>query len=260
VVAQFICLVLKYYLVNICLVMDSTVIHDRMIEVFLRIHSTFFDTTPSGVIINKFTTDLGVLDNNLIIALIDAVEGPILIGVALFNMIHIDWWFSIPAAILAVIIISYFIYARPSFITCKQLDLQSRGPIFHFYNETVHGITQIRLYAKRLLKFEQFAEMLNRSIRSSLAFDLVSRGFGFYETIASIFLMAAGMVLGIHVLHQTNTGHYGVAVLYLITVSEVLQWILRQMICLESYLVSAQRILQFDSYDVEKALRTPYDR
>ena len=42
--------------------------------------------------------------------------------------------------------------------------------------------------------------------------------------------MTAGMVLGIHVLHQANTGHYAVAVLYLITISEVIQWILRQII------------------------------
>ena len=61
--------------------------------------------------------------------------------------------------------------------------------------------------------------------------------------------MTAGMVLGIHVLHPTNTGHYGVAVLYLIAVTETLQWILRQMICVESYLVSAQRILQFETYE-----------
>jgi ATP-binding cassette, subfamily C (CFTR/MRP), member 4 len=132
--AHFICLVIKYYMVNVIIVMDSTVIHEKMIETFLRIHSSFFDTTPSGVLINKFTTDLGVLDNSLMVAIIDAVDGPILIGVALFNTIHIDWYFAIPAAILAVIIISFFIYSRPSFIMCKQLDLQSRGPIFHFFN------------------------------------------------------------------------------------------------------------------------------
>ena len=59
---------------------------------------------------------------------------------------------------------------------------------------------------------------------------MVSRGFGFYETIASILLMAAGMAMGVEVLHHTNAGHYGEAVVYLTKISELLQWILRQII------------------------------
>ena len=48
--------------------------------------------------------------------------------------------------------------------------------------------------------------------------------------------MTAGMYLGIEVIsHTTNVGHYGVAVLYLVTICEVLQFILRQIISVESY-------------------------
>ena len=71
--------------------------------------------------------------------------------------------------------------------------------------------------------------------------------------------MAAGMALGVEVLHNTNAGHYGVAVLYLIKISEMLQWVLRQMISTGSYLVSAQRLLQFSKFKREKDFETPYD-
>ena len=60
--------------------------------------------------------------------------------------------------------------------------------------------------------------------------------------------MATGMAMGVEVLHHTNTGHYGVAIVYLIKISELLQWILRQTITTESYLVSAQRLLQFQKF------------
>ena len=72
--------------------------------------------------------------------------------------------------------------------------------------------------------------------------------------------MTAGMVLGMEVLHQSNTGHYGKAVFYLIAINESLQFILRQIISVESYLVSAQRLLQFGHFAKEKDLRTDYDR
>ena len=41
---------------------------------------------------------------------------------------------------------------------------------------------------------------MNRSIKAGIAFDVVSRGFGFYEGIAATALMAAGMWLGIELL------------------------------------------------------------
>jgi uncharacterized membrane protein len=77
---------------------------------------------------------------------------------------------------------------------------------------------------------------------------MVSRGFGFYETITTIFLMMAGMLMGISQITAANSGLYGVTIVYLITISDVMQWILRQLILVESLMVSAERILQFDEF------------
>ena len=149
VIVHFILLVLKYFLTNICMVMDSSKAHEGMIDFFLKGPTSFFDLTPTGLLTNKFTTDLGVLDNSLIIAFIDSLEGPVLVAVAIGNMIHIDPWFAVPCGVLAVIIFVFFVYSRPAFIACKQLDLQIKAPVFHFYSETIHGLTQIKFYNRR---------------------------------------------------------------------------------------------------------------
>ena len=77
---------------------------------------------------------MGILDNSLVIAFIDSLEGPILIGVAIGNMTHINLWFLVPSGILAIIIILFFVYSRPAFIACKQIDLQIKAPVFQFYS------------------------------------------------------------------------------------------------------------------------------
>jgi ATP-binding cassette subfamily C (CFTR/MRP) protein 4 len=43
-----------------------------MVNGIVRSPGAFFDVTPSGVLINKFSNDLGILDNALPMALIDA--------------------------------------------------------------------------------------------------------------------------------------------------------------------------------------------
>jgi ABC-type multidrug transport system fused ATPase/permease subunit len=66
-------LLLKYYMLNICLALNSTKIHEDMLEYILHSPNSMFDVTPSGTFLNKVTTDMGVLDNSLIVALIDAI-------------------------------------------------------------------------------------------------------------------------------------------------------------------------------------------
>lgn len=179
------------------LLLANTSIHEMMIEAIVRSPGSLFDSTPSGVLISKFSNDLGVIDNNLIFALIDALEGPTMIVVALVNICQINIYFLIPAAILFTIAIFFFNYSRPVISGCKQLDLQNKNPIFQFYGETISGLTQIRIYNQRMPKILQFSHIVNKSSKASIGFDMVSRGFGFYETVNSIVLMILGMVMGV---------------------------------------------------------------
>ena len=151
-----------------------------MIESIIRCPGKYFDNNPSGILVNKFSTDLGVIDNNMIFGLFDAVEGPIMITIALVNLCQINLYFIIPAVLLLVVAILFFVYARPAIIGTKQLDLHKKSPIFHFYSESITGLTQIRVYGQRKANIKKFAKIINESITSTMGFDMVSRGFGFY--------------------------------------------------------------------------------
>ena len=72
-------------------------------------------------------------------------------------------------------------------------------------------------------------------------------------------MMAAGMMMGISLISFEERGLYGVTAVYLITICDMTQWILRQVILVESLMVSAERVLQFQLFEREKELRTPYD-
>jgi ABC-type multidrug transport system fused ATPase/permease subunit len=83
-----------------------------MINGLVRSPCSFFDSTPSGQLNNKFSNDLGVLDNNLSFGMIDALEGPILGILALINVCQINVYFVIPSVIMLVILILFFNYSR----------------------------------------------------------------------------------------------------------------------------------------------------
>ena len=69
----FFVLLIKFYSLNMAVVYANKSVHEDMIESIIRCPSKFFDKNPSGILINKFSTDLGVIDNNIIMGLWEAV-------------------------------------------------------------------------------------------------------------------------------------------------------------------------------------------
>jgi ABC-type bacteriocin/lantibiotic exporter with double-glycine peptidase domain len=151
-----------------------------MLNSVLRSPSSLFDSTPSGVLINKFSNDLGLLDRNLPSAFVYNFEGPCSVIVALVNICQIYPYFIPAAVVIMFVSILFFFYARPVITQCKALDLANQNPVFHTYSETMAGLTQIRIYGRREGLIREFANTINNSVRSYLSFCLNARGFAFY--------------------------------------------------------------------------------
>lgn len=56
-----------------------------------------------------------------------------------------------------------------------------------------------------------------------------------------------------------NAGLYGITMVFLLQVSDQMQWFLRQIINMESIMVSVERGFGIANLPSEAALRTPYD-
>jgi ABC-type multidrug transport system fused ATPase/permease subunit len=190
-----------------------------MINGIVRSPSEFFDVTPSGMLLNKFSSDLGILDNSLSITIMDMFEGPAATLVAFANICQIDIYFLLPVCIIIPMIIALFIYSRPAIIQCKQKDLKNKSPIFHCFSETINGLVQIRTYGRRESLMHKFTEILNNSTRAVMAFDVVARGFSFVVTLGGIALMIIGIELGVYISTPMTVGLFGVTVMFLVQFS-----------------------------------------
>lgn len=102
-----------------------------MLYGIVRSPCSFFDTTPSGQLISKFSNDLGVMDNSLAFVMIDIIQGPIVTAILVSNIFSINLYFLIPGLINLVFIISYFLYCKNSIVEVKQMNLRSRSPMLN---------------------------------------------------------------------------------------------------------------------------------
>ena len=150
--AYVVLLVVEYFILNLCIVNSSNAAHKNMILSIVRSPSSFFDENPSGVLVNKLSNDLGTIDSNLFYALTEATEGPISAIIAVINISLIDIRLLPAALVIIGITICFFSYSRPAYIKCKELFLQSRNQMIHFFRENINGLTQIKIFHQKVNK------------------------------------------------------------------------------------------------------------
>ena len=67
-----------------------------MINAIVRSPAHFFDSTPSGMLTNKFSNDLGLIDNGLMTVLFESIEGILMIVVTFTNIIQLNAYYILP--------------------------------------------------------------------------------------------------------------------------------------------------------------------
>ena len=125
----------------------STILHNNMLARIMRAPTKFFDTTPLGRILNRFSTDVSAVDNQLAASLSQLMS-------ASFNILGAYVAISISTigtAIIALFPITWMYhkiskYFRMSSTQMKRIESNSRSPIFSSFSETLNGLSSIRAY------------------------------------------------------------------------------------------------------------------
>lgn len=258
-IGYFVFNVARFFFLNLVVLLSNEEIHKNMMGSLLRSPSSYFDVTSTGQLNNNFSNDLGIMDNTLAFILTDAVEGPLICIILLVNVFSINLFFLIPGLLNLFFIIGYFIYCKRPIVEVKKVDLNLKSPVFHMVGEMISGLIQIKILNRRLQLLQQFAVKLNNSFKASISFWNLERAFGVNLNLVAAIVMIVGWVIGIAVIDPDNTALYAVSVVYLIQITEYLQTFMRQIISLESIMVSVERTLNIANLPSEKPLRTDYD-
>lgn len=91
-------------------------LHNAMFNGVTRARMYFFHTNPSGRILNRFSKDMGQVDEILPSVMIDVIQ----IFLQLFGMIIVialvNYWFMVPTIVIAII----FYYLRAYYLSSSR--------------------------------------------------------------------------------------------------------------------------------------------
>lgn len=122
--------------------------HNKLLKHSLRLPMSFFDTTPLGRVMNRFSKDMDVVDNILpmsIRAWLMMMLSVVGIIVAISRSTPI--FLSVVAPLLLVYYFIQVFYVATS-RQLKRLESITRSPIYSHFSESITGQSTIRAYGQ----------------------------------------------------------------------------------------------------------------
>ncbi|KAK9476428.1 P-loop containing nucleoside triphosphate hydrolase protein [Lipomyces japonicus] len=230
-----------------CTIEAARKLHDMMLRRVIRAPMSFFDTTPIGRIINRFTADVNRVDENLARVFTNFFTNTfkVLFAIIVISSANpIIILFAIPMTVLYV----YFqkFYLRTS-RELKRLESVSRSPIYAHFQESLNGVSTVRAYSqiRRFNKTNEYhIDFNNKAYYPSM---IARRWLAVrLEVIGSfiIFLTALLSVIAISI-GSLSSGLVGLTMSYAFQITSSLSAIVRLTVEVEISTVSVERILEY---------------
>ncbi|XP_078503539.1 ATP-binding cassette sub-family C member 10-like isoform X2 [Lissotriton helveticus] len=227
----------------------SLVIHERLLQRVMKTTVTFFNTTPMGRIINRFSSDLYHADKSLPNVLSSfLVSLFFLLGTVVVTSYILPWMIlvMVPLATLYFYIQQYY---RHTSRELKRLCSITLSPIFIHFSETLTGLTTIRA-TRTTSRFEkENEEHLERNQRCRFASDTAMQWLDIRLQMIGVIVITAVAVIGIiqHQMQSGSPGLVGLALLYVLTLNTMLSDLIFYFTLTETMMVSVERIKEYSS-------------
>ncbi|XP_071490287.1 ATP-binding cassette sub-family C member 9-like [Diadema antillarum] len=234
----------------------SRTMHKLMLERIIHAPLRFFDITPIGRVLNRFASDVQVLDQRMgqLIAqglrfTFAAISGIIVNAI-------VSWYFVVAIAPVTI----FYILLMKLFITTsrelQRLESISRSPIFAYFSETLGGLSTIRAYGLNN-RFQM--KILNKIETNNTAFIYLQTGNRWLgvrlDTIGALVVFISGISsLAAAAADPANFGPslVGLAITYAMSIASILNWVIRSAADLEMAMNAVERTNYYSEVDMEE--------
>ncbi|KAG0716160.1 Multidrug resistance-associated protein 4 [Chionoecetes opilio] len=243
---------------------SSQTLHNNMFKAIIRVPIKFFDTHPVGQILNRFTKDLGQIDELLPTTMFDVISASIIIIFLTFAGIIIiiamvNVWLIIPTLLLGII----FVYLR-RFYLCSARDVKrlegiTRSPVFTHLSTSLQGLTTIRAFEMQQKFMDDFDSHQDLHSSAWFLFLCTTRWFGIcLDWLSCIYISI--VTFSFMALPDTLGGDIGLAISSAMLLSGMFQWGVRQSAEVENQMTSVERVLEYSAFEPEAPLKAEAEK
>ncbi|CUA72234.1 hypothetical protein RSOLAG22IIIB_00899 [Rhizoctonia solani] len=234
----------------------SQSLHRDALDRILHAPISFFDTTPLGRIMNRFSKDVDTIDNVIgdacrmfIGTLVQIIGAVVLISA-------VQPWFLLAVGIILLAYYWIAMYYRASAREVKRIDSVLRSSLYAHFGEAIGGISTIHAYQvsgqfkrenERRMDLENRAYWITTVNQRWLSLRL--------DFLGSLLLLAVSL-LCVGARFTISPAQTGVVVSYMLTIQASFGWAVRQSAEIENNMNGVERIV-FYAREIEQ--EAPHD-
>ncbi|KAF4151823.1 hypothetical protein CNMCM6069_003024 [Aspergillus lentulus] len=214
----------------------------RALACVLRAPMAFFDTTPLGRIVNRFSKDIDTMDN----ALADAIRMylytlAMILSVFILLIVYFHY-FGIAIVPLLILFLIAAAYYRASARDLKRHEAVLRSTVFARFSEAISGTASIRAYGLQ----GRFTHTLRQTIdKMNSAYYLTFSNQRWLSTrldTISILLVATTGVLVVTLRHVVSPSISGLVFSYILAIVQMIQLLVKQFAEVENAMNATERV------------------
>uniref|UniRef100_A0A672VF02 Multidrug resistance-associated protein 1 n=1 Tax=Strigops habroptila TaxID=2489341 RepID=A0A672VF02_STRHB len=226
-------------------------LHLNLLHNVLRSPMSFFERTPSGNLVNRFSKELDTIDS-AIPPIIKMFMG------STFNVIGACIIILLATPIAAVIIpplgLVYLFVQRFYVATSRQLkrlESVSRSPVYSHFNETLLGVSVIRAFEEQKRFIKQNDKKVDENQKAYYPSIVANRWLAVrLEYVGNCIVLFAAL-FAVMARNKLSAGLVGLSVSYSLQITAYLNWLVRMSSELETNIVAVERVKEYAEMEKE---------
>ncbi|KAG6453079.1 multidrug resistance-associated protein 1 isoform X4 [Manduca sexta] len=231
----------------------AKIIHANLLTNVLKTPLQFFEVTPIGRILSRFSKDIDVVDTSLPSEASDVIF-------CIFEVLGTLFVISLSTPIfLAVILpigILYYVIQRFYVATSRQLkrlESVSRSPIYSHFGESITGASTIRAYGVTERFVNESENRVDHNQSCYYPSCIANRWLAVRLEMMGNFIIFFSAVFAVLGRKTVSPGLVGLSVSYALQITQTLNWLVRMTSEVETNIVAVERIKEYAETTQEAA-------
>ncbi|KAM4844750.1 ATP-binding cassette sub-family C member 3 [Thomomys bottae] len=229
----------------------ARLLHEALLHNKMHSPQSFYDTTPSGRILNHFSKDIYVIDEVLaptILMLLNSFYSSISTVIVIVASTPLFSVVILPLAAFYAFVQRFYVATSRQL---KRLESITRSPIYSHFSETVTGSSVIRAYNRNQDFIVLSDNKVDNNQKSCYPYIASNRWLGIYVELVGNCVVLFAALFAVTGRSSLNPGLVGLSVSYALEVTSVLNWMVRMASDLESNIVSVERVTKYSKTETE---------
>ncbi|KAK3126734.1 hypothetical protein QOZ80_7AG0561540 [Eleusine coracana subsp. coracana] len=213
---------------------------------------SFFDTTPSGRVLSRASSDQKNIDLVLPLNFWLCLATYITVISVLIGTCLVAWSSVVAIAPLMALNFWFLSYYLPTSRELTRLEAITNAPVIHHFKETVHGAITIRCFGKKDTFFQKNLDRVSSSLKMNFHNNGANAWLSFrLELMASFVLCLIALLMVTLPSKYVNPKFIGLSLSYGLSLNSALFMAISTSCFLENKMVSVERIKQFTNISSE---------